>query len=138
MFLKISIDKKQKEIKINGICGKSFSLFYKLNHKIFGSPKYKILNTSPHLAHLKKSNDTICCNLELRKKGVVLYFRFKQDEYAICGRYNQTVFQSSDNIFEIQIANDLIKAEIHHLKSHHKFIANFLKLKNESINFKYD
>lgn len=131
MFLKISIDKKQKEIEIDRICGKSFSLFYKLNHRIFGSPKYKILNTSPHLIGLKKSNDSIGCNLELRKNGVVLYFRFKQDEYAICGRYNQTVFQSSNNIFEIQIANDSIKAEIHNLKSHHKFITNFFKLKNE-------
>ena len=137
MFLKISIDKKQKETEINRICGKSFNLFFKLNHRIFGSPRYKILSLSAHLAGLTKSNDSIHCNLELRKKGVILYFRFKQDEYAICGRYNQTVFQSSNNIFEIQIANDSIKAEIHDLKSHHKFIANFFKLKNESLNYKY-
>ena len=137
MFLKISIDKKQKETEINQICGKSFNLFQKLNHKIFGSPRYKILTLSAHLDGITKSYDSIFCNLELRNKGVILYFRFKQDEYAICGRYNQTVFQSSNNIFEIQIANDSIKTEIHHLKSHHKFIANFYKLKNESLNYKF-
>ena len=138
MFLKTSIDKKQKESEINRICGKSFSLFHKLNHKIFGSPRYKILSLSAHIDGIKKSNDPIHCNMELRKKGVVLYFRFKQDEFAICGRYNQTVFQSSNNIFEIQIANNSIKAEIHHLKSHHKFIANFFKLKNKSLHNKHD
>ena len=87
----------------------------------------------PDVIGFEKNNDLIYCNIELRNKGVVLYFRFKQDEYAICGRYNQTVFQSSNNIFEIQIGNDRVKTEIIHPKSHQKFISKFLKLKNENM-----
>ena len=83
----------------------------------------------------EKSNDLIYCNLELREKGVVLYFRFKQDEYAIYGRFNQTVFQSSNNIFEIQIGNDIVKSEIQNKIAHHKFITKFLELKNESLKY---
>ena len=133
MFLKTSIDKKKKEIEIEKICGKSFGLFYKLKHNLFGSPRYKIISMHPDLVGLKRSNDSLYFNLELRKKGIVLYFRFIQDEYVICGRYNQTVFQSSNKLFDIQIENDLIKSQIENLKDHNKFMVNLFKLKNETI-----
>ena len=133
MLLKTSIDRKEKEIEIDQRTGQSFNLLFKLRHKLFGSPRYRIINMIPDVIGFEKNNDLIYCNIELRNKGVVLYFRFKQDEYAICGRYNQTVFQSSNNIFEIQIGNDRVKTEIIHPKSHQKFISKFLKLKNENM-----
>ena len=105
MLLKTSIDRKQKEIEIEQRCGQSFNLLTKFKNQLFGSPKYKIISMYPDVIGFEKSNDLINCNLELRQKGVVLYFRFKQDEYAIYGRYNQTDFQSSNNIIEIQIGN---------------------------------
>ena len=64
----------------------------------------------------------------------MLYFRLKQDEYAIYGRFNQTVFQSSNNIFDIKIGNDSVKAEIQHTNAHQKFVAKFLQLKNKNLN----
>ena len=70
--------------------------------------------------------------MNLDKK--VFYFRYNQDDYAICGRFNQTVFQSSNNIFDIQIGNDSVKAEIQHTNAHQKFVAKFLQLKNENLN----
>ena len=134
MLLKTSIDKKQKEIEIEEGCGQSFSLLTKFRNQIFGSPKYKIISIYPDDINFKKNNDLIYYNLELRQKGIVLYFRYKQDEYAIYGRFNQTLFQSSNNIFEIQIANYIVKSEIQNNKAHHKFIRKFLELKNESLN----
>ena len=133
MLLKTSIDRKEKEIEIDQRSGQSFNLLIKLKHQLFGSPRYRIINMFPDVIGFEKNNDLIYCNIELRNKGVVLYFRFKQDEFAICGRYNQTVFQSSNNIFEIQIGNDRVKTEIIHPKSHQKFISKFLKLKNENM-----
>lgn len=133
MLLKTSIDRKEKEIEIDQRTGQSFNLLIKLRHKLFGSPRYRIINMIPDVIGFEKNNDLIYCNIELRNKGIVLYFRFKQDEYAICGRYNQTVFQSSNNIFEIQIGNDRVKTEIIHPKSHQKFISKFLKLKNDNM-----
>ena len=133
MLLKTSIDRKQKEIEIEQGCGQSFNLFNKFKYQLFGSPKYKILSIYPDIISFEKNNDLINCNLELRKKGVVLYFRFKQDEYAIYGRFNQTLFQSSNNIFEIQIGNFIVKSEIQNIIAHHKFITKFLELKNESL-----
>ena len=134
MLLKTSIDKKQKEIEIEQGCGQSFSLLTKFRNQIFGSPKYKIISIYPDNIHFKKNNDLIYYNLELRQKGIVMYFRYKQDEYAIYGRFNQTFFQSSNNIFEIQIANYIVKSEIQNNIAHHKFIRKFLELKNESQN----
>ena len=134
MLLKTSIDKKQKELEIDQGCGQSFNLLAKLKNQIFGSPKYKIISIYPDNINFKKNNDLIYYNLELRQKGIVLYFRYKQDEYAIYGRFNQTLFQSSNNIFEIQIANYFVKSEIQNNKAHHKFIRKFLELKNESLN----
>lgn len=134
MLIKTSIDRKQKEIEIEQKCGQSFSLLTKLKNQIFGSPKYKIISIYPDDICFKKNNDLIYFNLELRPKGIVLYFRYKQDEYAIYGRFNQTFFQSSNNIFEIQIANYIVKSEIQNNIAHHKFIRKFLELKNESQN----
>ncbi|GIR11602.1 MAG: hypothetical protein CM15mP23_01770 [Cryomorphaceae bacterium] len=134
MLIKTSIDRKQKEIEIEQKCGQSFNLLTKLKNQIFGSPKYKIISIYPDDICFKKNNDLIYFNLELRPKGIVLYFRYKQDEYAIYGRFNQTFFQSSNNIFEIQIANYIVKSEIQNNIAHHKFIRKFLELKNESQN----
>tara|TARA_B100000963_G_scaffold255294_1_gene223906 strand:+ start:603 stop:1013 length:411 start_codon:yes stop_codon:yes gene_type:complete len=134
MLLKTSIDRKQKEIEIEQKCGQSFNLLTKLKNQIFGSPKYKIISIYPDDICFKKNNDLIYFNLELRPKGIVLYFRYKQDEYAIYGRFNQTLLQSSNNIFEIQIENHLVKSEIQNNISHHKFIGKFWELKNECQN----
>lgn len=134
MLLKTSIDKKQKEIEIENGCGQSFNLLTKLKYQIFGSPKYKIISIYPDNISFKKNNDLIYCNLELRQKGIVIYFRYKQDEYAIYGRFNQTLYQSSNNIFEIQIGNYIVKSEIQNKIAHHRFIGKLLELKNEKLN----
>ena len=134
MLLKTSIDKKQKEIEIERGCGQSFSLLTKFKNQIFGSPKYKIISIHPDDISIKKNNDLIYFNIELRQKGIVLYFRYKQDEYAIYGRFIQTLFQSCNNIFEIQIGNYIVKSEIQNNIAHHKFIGKFWELKNESLN----
>ena len=134
MLLKTSIDKRQKEIEIEQRCGQSFNLLTKFKQQLFGSPKYRIASIYPDVIGFEKSNDLINCNIELRQKGIVLYFRYKQDEYAIFGRFNQTVFQSSNNIFEIQIGNEIVKSEIQDKKAHQKFITKFLELKNENLN----
>ena len=133
MLLKTSIDRKQKEIEIEMVCGQSFNLITKFKNQIFGSPKYKIISIFPDDINFKKNNDLIYFNLELRPKGIVLYFRFKQDEYAIYGRFNQTLFQSSNNVFEIQIENYIVKSEIQNNIAHHKFIGKFWELKNERL-----
>ena len=133
MLLKTSIDRKQKEIEIEMVCGQSFNLITKFKNQIFGSPKYKIISIFPDDISFKKNNDLIYFNLELRPKGIVLYFRFKQDEYAIYGRFNQTLFQSSNNVFEIQIGNYIVKSEIQNNIAHHKFIGKFWELKNERL-----
>tara|TARA_Y100000991_G_scaffold206970_1_gene184580 strand:- start:462 stop:893 length:432 start_codon:yes stop_codon:yes gene_type:complete len=134
MLLKTSIDRKQKDIEIQQVCGQSFNLLTKFKNQIFGSPKYKIISIYPDDISFKKNNDLIYFNLELRQEGIVLYFRYKQDEYAIYGRFNQTLFQSSNNIFEIQIGNYIIKSEIQNNIAHHKFIGKFWELKNENLN----
>ena len=115
------------------VCGQSFNLITKFKNQIFGSPKYKIISIFPDDISFKKNNDLIYFNLELRPKGIVLYFRFKQDEYAIYGRFNQTLFQSSNNVFEIQIGNYIVKSEIQNNIAHHKFIGKFWELKNERL-----
>ena len=134
MLIKTSIDRKQKEIEIEQKCGQSFNLLTKFKNQIFGSPKYKIISIYPDDISFKKNNDLIYFNLELRPKGIVLYFRYKQDEYAIYGRFNQTLLQSSNNIFEIQIGNHIVKSEIQNNISHQKFIGKFWELKNENPN----
>ena len=70
MLLKTSIDRKEKEIEIDQRTGQSFNLLFKLRHKLFGSPRYRIINMIPDVIGFEKNNDLIYCNIELRNNNL--------------------------------------------------------------------
>jgi len=130
MLLKKSLDRKEKEKIIKDVCGPSFSIIHKLKQQLFGSPRYRLIQLYPDEKHVMDSNDVIYCNLELKEKGIALYFRFMQDEYAIVARYNQTTFQTNQNQLDLQLGNYIVQLDILSPKSHQTFIQKLIGTKS--------
>ncbi len=134
MILKTSIDKKEKEIEIEKIVGKSYGLYEKISLGIYGSPKYKIIDIYPENVGFKKNNDIISCNFEIKKRGIAMYFRIINEEYALVGRFNQVTFQTSEYNFELQINGIAVKTEIMNQKEHMIFLKTYSKYRTFSGN----
>ena len=134
MIFKTSIDKKEKELEIEKIAGKSYSLIEKVSLGIYGSPKYKIIDVYPENVGIrkKKNNDIISCNFEIKKEGLAMYFRIVNDEYTLVGRFNQITFQTSETNFELQINGIAVKTQIMNTKDHIKFLKTYFKYRTLS------
>lgn len=129
MIFKTSIDKREKELEIEKIAGKSYGFIEKISLGIYGSPKYKIIDIHPENVGIrkKKNNDIISCNFEIKRRGLAMYFRITNEEYTLVGRFNQITFQTSEYHFELQINGIAVKTEIMNLKEHLSFLKTYSK-----------
>jgi hypothetical protein len=100
--------------------------------KNFGSSKYilKSIDSNMFEINLQEYNDVVRTNFDLRKNGIVFFFRFKQQEFAESCIYEKLTIQSSDRIFVIQTDKNLYKFEIINTKKHLRFIKNLFNFKN--------
>ena len=135
MILKTSQNQKKVNEYLVSNCGKPFSLIEKINKNLFGSPKYLIKSITPLKFGLDfdKYTDLVYCTIELRKKGLAIYFRFKNEEYMILSRFNQVTYISSDNTFDFQAGGFMLNLKIQDSKNHKRFISRMIKYRNEII-----
>lgn len=127
MLLKLSVERRKKEKLINDIAGDSFSFFEQLQNKVFGSPKYDIIIAEPDIFK-GKSPGRIFANFEIRKKGLVAYFRFNHDEYAIATNFHQLTIVKAQNLV-IQFNTHKISFKITNTNNHLKFLRNLINQK---------
>ena len=115
--------------------GASFNLLEQFKYNAFGSPKYTLLSILPHEEKLKleEYTDLVYAAIELRKKGVAVFFRFKNEEFILFGRYNQCSFVSNDGILRLQLANHTLKLQYSNAANHQKFIRRYMKLRNQEF-----
>jgi len=132
MIFKTSIDKKEKELEIEKIAGKSYRFTEKISLGIYGSPKYRIIDLYPENVGIrkKKNNDIILCNFEIKKEGLAMYFRIVNEEYTLVGRFNQITFQTTESHFELQINGIAVKTQIINPKGHMSFLKTYSKYRN--------
>ena len=72
--------------------------------------------------NFEEYNDTVYLNFDLRPKGIVFYFRFKNTEYVeFCPFYSLT-FQSNDRSFIVQTDIYTYSFEIMNANKHKEFI----------------
>lgn len=127
MLLKLNIERPKKEKLLRELAGDSFSFFERLQNKIFGSPKYDIISIEPDIFKEKPSG-RICANIEIRKNGVVIYFRFNHDEYAIATRFHQLTIMKGKNLV-IQVNTHRLLLKISNSKQHLSFVRNLINQK---------
>lgn len=129
MLLKLNIERPDKIRLLKEITGDSFSFSERLKHKIFGSPRYDILSVEPDILK-DKQQGRICGNLEIRKKGLAIYFRFNHDEYVIASNFHQITIMKDENLI-IQSNSHRITLKINNTKSHKVFLRQLIKKKAE-------
>lgn len=127
MLLKLNIERTKKEKLLRELAGDSFSFFERLQNKIFGSPKYDIISIEPEIFK-EKPPGRICANIEIRKNGVVIYFRFNHDEYAIAARFHQLTIMKGKNLV-IQVNTHRLILKISNSKQHLTFVRNLINQK---------
>ena len=136
MLLDVNNQDYDIEYEIIKICGKQYSIIKRIIHKNFGSFRYKMLCISKNKfdINFEDYNDTVYLNFDLRSKGVVFYFRFKNTEYVeFCPFYSLT-FQSNDKSFIMQTDTNTYNFEIMNSKKHKHFILklyDFINKKNK-------
>jgi hypothetical protein len=135
MLHNINDDPKKINILIEDICGNAFTILQRILNRNFGSNKYELIKVSSniHKIYLENYSDSVYMNFDLRLKGIVFYFRYKNTEYVEFCNYNMLTLQSSDFSFVLQTDRNIYNFKILNKKNHNKFIKKLYKLKN---NFK--
>ncbi len=133
MLFKTSQNQRKVAEKLAEISGKSYTIFEMIKKDIYGSPKYKIITMSKNKFDLnfEKDEELIYCTIELRKKGLALYFRHRNEEYISASRFNQFSFLNNDGIFEIQMNSIQLKLKIADRKRHKKFLQRLMKCRSD-------
>jgi hypothetical protein len=135
MLFKTSQNQKKIRESLIEISGDSYNLFEKINLGFYGSPKDLVQSMTPQTFDLNFEDytDLVYCTIELRKKGVGIYFRFKNEEYILISRHNQISFLNNDGIFEIQANNYIVKLKVTDSNSHKKFMRKYIESRNLSM-----
>ena len=136
MLLKTSQNPKETYRKIKSIAGSSLSVIEKFKLDVFGSLKYRIISMLPKTFEIDfvEHTDLVYGVFELRKKGVAFFFRYKNEEFVIVSRYNQSGFISNDNLLDFQFSSNSLKLRYENIKSHKKFISRYYKMRNMYLN----
>ena len=127
MLLKLNNERPKKEKLLQELTGDSYSFFERLKNKIFGSPRYDIISIEPDIFK-EKPPGRICANIEIRKNGVVVYFRFNHDEYALAARFHQLTIMKGKNLV-IQLNTHRLLLKISNNNQHLNFVRTLINQK---------
>ena len=131
-MLKRLIRKRSEEIiQLNQEIGPSISIIEKLKHNLIAPTHYQILALIPDQIELK--NEPASITFELRRSGIVGFFKIKQDEYCLYCKYPQLSFVKSGDIFVMQFPQHLIRLEIIDKKVHRRFVQRLYEAKNKNL-----
>ena len=125
-------DHKLKE-EISKIVGEPFSFFERIKMNGIGSSSLKIQGCNSEVENLLNlDNNDNRCNIEIRKKGIIVRFRALLETYAlIIPFYKLKLFKGESNVYSIYIDNYYIKVLANN-KNVHDFFKKISKYRNSS------
>ena len=136
MLLNLSYKDNKIKSKINKEVGNEFNFIEKFKLRGNGSPKLLISECSSNIDELLSLNNNIKkCNIELRKKGIIIRFRSLLETYGlIVPYYKLKIFKGKKN--EISLYKDNFSVK---LKIVGKDVKNFFKkLKEQKYKYEKD
>ena len=103
MLLNVSYNDPKQEQTITDLVGKPFSLRDRIKFSGVGSPKLKIVSSSPKIANLLLlDNNLDVCNIEIRPKGIIVRFRSLLETYAmVIPFYKLSVFKGKSASYSV-------------------------------------
>jgi|TARA_B110000438_G_scaffold8754_2_gene8699 hypothetical protein len=125
-------DHKLKE-EISKIVGEPFSFFERIKMNGIGSSSLRIQGCNSEVENLfNLDNNDNRCNIEIRKKGIIVRFRALLETYAlIIPFYKLKLFKGDSNVYSIYIDNYYIKVLANN-KNVHDFFKKISKYRNSS------
>lgn len=125
-------DHKLKE-EISKIVGEPFSFFERIKMNGIGSSSLRIQGCNSEVENLLNlDNNDNRCNIEIRKKGIIVRFRALLETYAlIIPFYKLKLFKGDSNVYSIYIDNYYIKVLANN-KNIHDFFKKISKYRNSS------
>ena len=98
MLRDLSYKDSEIEKEINNLIGKEFNLLEKLKRRGTGSRQLIIKKSDNNIYEiLSKSYELNKCNIEIREKGIIIYFRSRQSTYGLSIPYYKLVIFKVDN-----------------------------------------
>lgn len=133
MLIKVNNDSLLLEEMIRNKCGKKNTFIDRFLYRNFGTSRYRLINILPEHKEIDLSNynDSIFLNFDLRKKGIVFYFRYKNTEYVEACPFYSLTFQSNDKSLVMQSDKYTYSFEILNEKNHKKFILKIYDFKSK-------
>ncbi len=103
MLVNVSYNNKTLTRKIDEAVGKPFVLKDRWKMKGIGSPKLFITHASIEINNLLiLDNNTDCCNIEMRPKGIIVRFRSLLETFAlIIPYYKLTIYKGDLGVYTI-------------------------------------
>ena len=125
-------DHKLKE-EISKIVGEPFSFFERIKMNGIGSSSLRIQGCNSEVENLLNlDNNDNRCNIEIRKKGIIVRFRALLETYAlIIPFYKLKLFKGESSVYSIYIDNYYIKVLANN-KNVHDFFKKISKYRNSN------
>lgn len=83
MIFNITYEKKEITDEINDLVGVPYSFINRLRKGGIGSERMMVIDASPLIEGLLQYEDQPnFCNMELRPKGVIVYFKYRSEIYS--------------------------------------------------------
>ena len=135
MLLEVNNEDYDIEYEIKKKCGQQYSIIDRIINKNFGSFRYQLQNISKNKFNInfENYNNTVYLNFDLRDKGIVFYFRYKNTEYVEFCPFHFLTFQSNDSSFILQTDIYTYNFEIMNTNKHKAFILKLYDFTNKKI-----
>ena len=122
MLRNLSYKDLEIEKEINNLIGKEYNFLEKFKKGGVGSKKLIIKKTDNNIYNiLSKSYDLNECNIEIRDKGIIIYFKSRQSTYGLAiPYYKLVIFKVDSNHYTITYNEYFLKIRVKN-NSDHKF-----------------
>lgn len=135
MLIDLSYKDSEIEKEINNLVGKEFNFLEKIKRGGTGSRQLIIKKSDNDIYEiLSKSYELNKCNIEIREKGIIIYFRSRQSTYGLVIPYYKLVtFKVDANHYTLTYNEYFLKIRVEY-SSDHKFLKRILEEKAKFLN----
>ncbi|MAJ83139.1 MAG: hypothetical protein CMC16_02515 [Flavobacteriaceae bacterium] len=130
MLRNVSYKNDSTKNEIDGLIGNSYSFIEKIKKGGVGSGKLLITKANKEIENLLiLDQNTNNCNIELRAKGIIIYFRSLLETYGLAiPYYKLVVFKVTENEYTFNIDSKFLKIKVKS-ENDHSFIRKIMEEK---------
>tara|TARA_B100001057_G_scaffold489535_1_gene575995 strand:- start:46 stop:465 length:420 start_codon:yes stop_codon:yes gene_type:complete len=130
MLRNVSYKNDSTKNEIDGLIGNSYSFIEKIKKGGVGSGKLLITKANKEIENLLiLDQNTNNCNIELREKGIIIYFRSLLETYGLAiPYYKLVVFKVTENEYTFNIDSKFLKIKVKS-ENDHSFIRKIMEEK---------